>query len=99
MGATVVGHLRTCRSDISISPTSRSSPSTAEDLALDEEPVWLSALYALLEERRNRWRSSRDDIDGALAWSDDLRRSIVLFDTVPAVLVRLSGSRKASGRS
>jgi ATP-dependent helicase YprA (DUF1998 family) len=49
----------------------------------DEEPVWLSALYALLEGASESLEISRDDIDGALAWSTDLRRSLVLFDTVP----------------
>jgi hypothetical protein len=50
---------------------------------IDDEPVWLSALYALIEGASEGLEISRDDIGGALAWSADLRRSIVLFDTVP----------------
>ncbi|BBX04651.1 DEAD/DEAH box helicase [Mycolicibacterium moriokaense] len=50
---------------------------------IDDEPVWLSALYALIEGASEALEISRDDIGGALAWSADLRRSIVLFDTVP----------------
>ena len=46
-------------------------------------PFWLSALYALDEGPLESLEISRDDIDGALAWSADLHRSIVLFDTVP----------------
>lgn len=49
----------------------------------DETAVWLSALYALLEGASESLEISRDDIDGALAWSANLRRSLVLFDTVP----------------
>lgn len=48
-----------------------------------DESVWLSALYALIEGASESLEISRDDIDGALAWSADLRRSLVLFDTVP----------------
>jgi hypothetical protein len=47
------------------------------------EPHWLSTLYAILEGASEALEISRDDIDGALAWSSDGRRSIVLFDTVP----------------
>lgn len=49
----------------------------------DDEAVWLSALYALIEGASEALEISRDDIGGALAWSTDLRRSIVLYDTVP----------------
>ncbi len=49
----------------------------------DHEANWLSALYAVLEGASNALEITRDDIDGALAWSADHRRSIVLFDTVP----------------
>ncbi|MFM8857656.1 MAG: Zn-binding domain-containing protein, partial [Actinomycetota bacterium] len=49
----------------------------------DHESNWLSSLYAILEGASYALEISRDDIDGALAWSADHRRSIVLFDTVP----------------
>ena len=49
----------------------------------DQEPNWLSALYAILEGASYALEISRDDIDGALSWSADQRRNIVLFDTVP----------------
>lgn len=48
------------------------------------ESTWLSALYALLEGASEALEISRDDIDGALAWTADGHRSLVLFDTVPA---------------
>ncbi|OHU97396.1 DEAD/DEAH box helicase [Mycobacterium talmoniae] len=48
------------------------------------ESEWRSALYALLGGASEALEISRDDIDGALAWSSDGRRSLVLFDTVPA---------------
>ncbi|MGV0627789.1 DEAD/DEAH box helicase [Mycolicibacter minnesotensis] len=44
---------------------------------------WLSTLYALLGGASETLEITRDDIDGALAWSSDGLRSIVLFDTVP----------------
>ncbi len=47
------------------------------------ESSWLSALYAVLEGASVALEISRDDIDGALSWTSDGRRSIVLFDTVP----------------
>lgn len=50
---------------------------------VDDESVWLSALYALIEGASEALEISRDDIDGALAWSSELQRSLVLFDTVP----------------
>ncbi|WP_280179797.1 DEAD/DEAH box helicase [Nocardia cyriacigeorgica] len=50
----------------------------------DSESKWLSMLYALLEGASEALEISRDDIDGTLSWSADGRRSIVLFDTVPA---------------
>ena len=50
----------------------------------DSEGRWLSVLYALLEGASEALEISRDDIDGTLSWSGDGRRSIVLFDTVPA---------------
>ncbi|MDV3125281.1 DEAD/DEAH box helicase [Mycobacterium sp. 21AC1] len=49
----------------------------------DHEANWLSALYAILEGASYALEITRDDIDGALSWSADHRRSIVLFDTVP----------------
>lgn len=49
----------------------------------DRESIWLSSLYAILEGASEALEISRDDIDGALAWSSDHRRSIVVFDTVP----------------
>lgn len=49
----------------------------------DHESNWLSALYAILEGASQALEMTRDDIDGALSWSADHRRSIVLFDTVP----------------
>ncbi|OBF29774.1 DEAD/DEAH box helicase [Mycobacterium sp. ACS4331] len=49
----------------------------------DHEANWVSALYAILEGASYALEISRDDIDGALSWSPDHRRSIVLFDTVP----------------
>ncbi|MGO9156040.1 DUF1998 domain-containing protein, partial [Mycobacterium sp.] len=49
----------------------------------DAESNWLSALYAILEGASEALEISRDDIDGALAWSADGRRSVVVFDTVP----------------
>lgn len=49
----------------------------------EHEAYWLSSLYALLEGASYALEISRDDIDGALAWSAEHRRSIVLFDTVP----------------
>lgn len=49
----------------------------------DDESNWRSALYAILEGASHSLEISRDDIDGALSWSADHRRSIVLFDTVP----------------
>ena len=49
----------------------------------DQEANWLSSLYALLEGASHALEISRDDIDGALSWSAEHRRSIVLFDTVP----------------
>lgn len=49
----------------------------------DQEANWLSSLYAILEGASEALEISRDDIDGALSWSADHRRSIVLFDTVP----------------
>ncbi|CCK63174.1 DEAD/DEAH box helicase [Mycobacterium canetti] len=49
----------------------------------DEEANWLSSLYAILEGASHALEISRDDIDGALSWSADHRRSIVIFDTVP----------------
>jgi len=49
----------------------------------DLEANWLSALYSLLEGASYALEISRDDIDGALAWNADHRRSIVLYDTVP----------------
>ncbi|MFG2446480.1 DEAD/DEAH box helicase [Nocardia fluminea] len=51
---------------------------------LESESKWLSVLYALLEGASEALEISRDDIDGTLSWSKDGRRSIVLFDTVPA---------------
>ena len=48
-----------------------------------DESVWLSALYALIEGASEALEISRDDIGGAFAWSTELQRSIVLFDTVP----------------
>ncbi|MEU3014977.1 DEAD/DEAH box helicase [Nocardia asteroides] len=50
----------------------------------EAEARWLSVLYALLEGASEALEISRDDIDGTLSWSLDGRRSIVLFDTVPA---------------
>lgn len=50
----------------------------------DSESSWLSVLYALLEGASEALEISRDDIDGSLSWSKDGKRSIVLFDTVPA---------------
>ncbi|MFC4127141.1 DEAD/DEAH box helicase [Nocardia rhizosphaerae] len=50
----------------------------------EAEARWLSVLYALLEGASEALEISRDDIDGTLSWSADGRRSIVLFDTVPA---------------
>lgn len=49
----------------------------------DQEDNWLSALYAILEGASYALEITRDDIDGALSWSADHKRSIVLFDTVP----------------
>ena len=49
----------------------------------DFEANWLSSLYALLEGASYALEISRDDIDGALSWTPDHKRSIVLFDTVP----------------
>lgn len=49
----------------------------------DQDANWLSSLYAILEGASYVLEISRDDIDGALSWSADHRRSIVLFDTVP----------------
>lgn len=49
----------------------------------DWEATWLSSLYALLEGASYALEISRDDIDGALSWNAEHRRSIVLFDTVP----------------
>ncbi len=49
----------------------------------DNESNWQSALYAILEGASHALEITRDDIDGALSWSEDHRRSIVLFDTVP----------------
>jgi hypothetical protein len=49
----------------------------------DHETNWLSSLYAILEGASSALEISRDDIDGALSWSADHRRSIVVFDTVP----------------
>lgn len=49
----------------------------------DQEANWLSSLYALLEGASHALEISRDDINGALSWSAEHRRSIVLFDTVP----------------
>ncbi|MFJ4657962.1 DEAD/DEAH box helicase [Nocardia sp. NPDC088792] len=59
---------------------------TFEDMSYDKESEskWLSVLYALLEGASEALEISRDDIDGTLSWSADGRRSIVLFDTVPA---------------
>jgi len=48
-----------------------------------DESNWRSTLYAMLEGASVALEISRDDIDGALAWTSDNRRSIVLFDTVP----------------
>jgi hypothetical protein len=53
------------------------------DYRWDREASWLSSLYAILEGASHALEISRDDIDGALSWSVDLRRSIVVFDTVP----------------
>ncbi|WP_125078120.1 DEAD/DEAH box helicase [Mycobacterium sp. P7213] len=47
------------------------------------EESWLSTLYALLGGASEALEISRDDIDGALAWSSEGLRSLVLFDTVP----------------
>lgn len=49
----------------------------------DFEANWLSSLYALLEGASYALEISRDDIDGALSWTPEHKRSIVLFDTVP----------------
>lgn len=49
----------------------------------DQQSIWLSALYAMLEGASVALEISRDDIDGALSWTPDHRRSIALFDTVP----------------
>jgi ATP-dependent helicase YprA (DUF1998 family) len=49
----------------------------------DHEANWMSSLYAILEGASYALEISRDDIDGALSWSADHRRSIVVFDTVP----------------
>jgi ATP-dependent helicase YprA (DUF1998 family) len=49
----------------------------------DQEANWLSSLYAILEGASQSLEISRDDIDGALSWTADHRRSIVVFDTVP----------------
>jgi hypothetical protein len=59
---------------------------TFSDFSYDKqaESKWLSVLYALLEGASEALEISRDDIDGTLSWSADGRRSIVLFDTVPA---------------
>jgi len=51
-------------------------------LGISEES-WLSTLYALLGGASEALEITRDDIDGALAWSKEGLRSIVLFDTVP----------------
>ena len=48
------------------------------------EDKWLSLLYALLEGASEALEISADDIDGTLSWTGDGRRSIALFDTVPA---------------
>lgn len=50
----------------------------------ESEAHWLSVLYALLEGASEALEISRDDIDGTLSWSKDGKRSIVIFDTVPA---------------
>ncbi|WP_137876347.1 DEAD/DEAH box helicase [Rhodococcus sp. Q] len=50
----------------------------------DSESRWLSVLYAMLEGASEALEISRDDIDGTLSWTADGRRSLVLFDTVPA---------------
>lgn len=59
---------------------------TFGDVTYDNENQarWLSVLYALLEGASTALEISRDDIDGTLSWTRDGRRSIVLFDTVPA---------------
>ncbi|OZC67242.1 DEAD/DEAH box helicase [Rhodococcus sp. 06-462-5] len=59
---------------------------TFGNVAYDKETEarWLSVLYALLEGASKVLEISRDDIDGTLSWTADGRRSIVLFDTVPA---------------
>ncbi|MEE2032318.1 DEAD/DEAH box helicase [Rhodococcus chondri] len=59
---------------------------TFGDVGYDKESGsrWMSVLYALLEGASKVLEISRDDIDGTLSWSRDGRRSIVLFDTVPA---------------
>ncbi|WNG83724.1 DEAD/DEAH box helicase [Mycobacterium sp. ITM-2016-00316] len=49
----------------------------------DQDSNWLSALYAILEGASYALEITRDDIDGALSWSADHKRSLVLFDTVP----------------
>lgn len=49
----------------------------------DFEANWLSSLYALLEGASYALEISRDDIDGALSWTPEHQRSIVIFDTVP----------------
>ncbi|OBH19694.1 DEAD/DEAH box helicase [Mycolicibacter sinensis] len=51
-------------------------------LGISEES-WLSTLYALLGGASEALEITRDDIDGALAWSKEGLRSIILFDTVP----------------
>jgi hypothetical protein len=48
-----------------------------------QEANWLSSLYAILEGASYALEISRDDIDGALSWSGDQRRSIVVYDIVP----------------
>ncbi|MCJ0906503.1 DEAD/DEAH box helicase [Rhodococcus sp. ARC_M6] len=59
---------------------------TFGDMSYDKESEsrWLSVLYALLEGASEALEISRDDIDGTLSWSKERKRSIVLFDTVPA---------------
>ncbi|WP_435277826.1 DEAD/DEAH box helicase [Rhodococcus yananensis] len=54
------------------------------DYTAESHGRWLSVLYALLEGASKALEISRDDIDGTLSWSRNGRRSIVLFDTVPA---------------
>ena len=63
---------------------------------VEEESVWLSALYALIEGASESLEISRDDIDGALAWSKTSGAAWCCLTLCRGALALRSGSQRTS---